>query len=65
MKRQKKTSRTILNSKIDPNFEAPGGWEFCLGFFIIPDALRRPPPTPQDFGCVSFLGGDPGKFVRR
>ena len=21
----------------------------------IPDASRRPPPTPQDFGCISFL----------
>ena len=21
----------------------------------IPDASRRLPPTPQDFGCVSFL----------
>ena len=24
---------------------------------IIPDASRRPPPTPQDFGCISFVWG--------
>ena len=23
----------------------------------IPDASRRPPPTPQDFGCITFLWG--------
>ena len=23
----------------------------------IPDASRRQPPTPQDFGCISFVWG--------
>ena len=31
----------------------------------IPDASRRPSPTPQDFGCISFLWGLPKEMCQK
>ena len=43
----------LIVETVNPLVQESDLWSLGL----IPDASRRPPLTPQDFGCISFFWG--------